>query len=124
MKKPLFSLVCLLGVFLAPLVFAGGGAVKTMANILSHLEHYPSDAEKKDLQAIVADKASTSNEKVIAQAMLGLQHKAADADKPKLKAIGADAAATAPEKTLAEIILNLAHSPSASDKEKLAGLMK
>src|SRR5690348_10972292 len=62
-------------------------AVKTMAGILASLNHFPNDADKKALQGVIDDKATTADEKVVAQAMLNIQHTAAAADKPKLQAL-------------------------------------
>ena len=63
-------------------VFAGDN-VKTMAQIMINLNHYPSDSEKDTLRQISLTSTS-DHEKTIANAMINLQHAATDADKKKL----------------------------------------
>src|SRR6266513_1940579 len=75
-------------------------AVQTMAGILANLNHFAGDADKKTLQAIADDKASTAQEKTVAQALMNIQHKVSDADKPKLQAIVDDKAAPESLKTM------------------------
>lgn len=94
-------------------------AVKTMAMILMNLNHFAGDADKKQLQDVIADKATTADEKTVAQALLGVQHKVADADKPKLQAIVDSKTAAESVKTLASVIIALNHTASAAEKEKL-----
>jgi len=103
---------------------AGDDPIHTMANIMMHLEHYPSDSEKKTLQGISSSNGASLATKTLASAMTHLEHKVASADKPKLEAIVADANATANEKELAKIILNLRHMPSDADKEELKKMVK
>jgi hypothetical protein len=102
---------------------ADAKAVQTEARILLNLNHFPNDADKKSLQAIVDDKATTAQERAIAQALINVQHKVSDADKPKLQAIVDDKAAPESLKTMASILLSLNHAPSAADKEKLQKLV-
>jgi hypothetical protein len=108
--------------FLTQPVFAANDAVKTMANILIHLEHYPSDSEKGQLREIVNGSASQA-EKDVAQAIINLQHQATDADKKKLSNIMDDSSVPEDVRTLASIVHNLNHKPTSSDKEKLKAMM-
>jgi hypothetical protein len=101
---------------------AQSSAVQTMATILLHFQHFPSDADKESLQRITADKSTTPDERTVAQALMRVQHTAAAADKPKLEAILEDDKASSPVKTLASVVLNLKHMPSESDMEKLQAL--
>jgi hypothetical protein len=94
--------------------------VKTMAGILVKLNHFPSDAEKATLKAIVDNKASPEAERTVAQALINLQHQVGSADKPKLEALVKDKATAEPIRTLSTVILSLNHMPSAADKAKLA----
>lgn len=123
--------ILLLVIFTAGLTFfsfsgiAGeghGSAIGTMASIMKHLNHHPSDAEKKDLQKIIHNHSSSANEKTLAQAMINLEHRVADGDKGMLSDLMHDAAATDNEKSLAKIILNLSHKPSSHDKELLKAM--
>ena len=97
-------------------------AVQTMAGILANIQHVPSDADKQALAQITQDKATTPDERSVAQALMNVQHTAAAADKPSLEAIVNDAKASGSVKTLASVILGLHHFPSDSDKEKLRAL--
>ena len=103
---------------------AASAAVREMAGIMMHLEHYPSDAEKTKLKAIVSDKGSTDDERVIAAAMTNLKHRAAAGDADKLKKVMGDMSAPAEVRDLAGIVLNMSHMPSAEDKSKLQMMMK
>lgn len=110
--------------FLGQSAVADEDPIRTMANIMMHLEHYPSDSEKKTLETISSSNSVSSNVKTLASAMANLQHKVSSGDKPKLEAIVADAKASGNEKELAEIILHLNHEPSSSDKETLNKMLK
>jgi len=103
---------------------AASQAVREMAGIIVHLEHYPSSDEKGKLKSIADNMASTAQERVLARAIMNLKHKAADEDKDKLKQVMNDAAAPAEVRDLAGIILNMSHMPSAADKSKLEQMMK
>jgi len=121
-------LLCL--ILMAGLMFgsqpalAASGAVREMAGIMVHLEHFPSDAEKGKLKSIADNMASTVQESVLARAIMNLKHKAAAEDKDKLKQVMDDSSAPAEVRELAGIILNLNHMPSAADKSKLEQMMK
>ena len=97
-------------------------AVQTMATILLHFQHFPSDADKQSLKQITEDKSATNDERTVAQAIMDVQHTVAPTDKPKLEAIVNDDKAASSVKTLASVVLSLKHTPSDSDKEKLKAL--
>src|SRR5215469_1333573 len=124
MKYPtaILSVVLFLGVVAAVSNAAESKAVQTMATILLHFQHFPSDADKQSLKQITEDKSATKDERTVAQALLDVQHTAAPADKPKLEAIVNDDKASSSVKTLASVVLTLKHTPSESDKEKLKAL--
>lgn len=121
-RAAILSAVLFLGVVAAVSSAAESKAVQTMATILLHLQHFPTDADKQALTQITQDKSATQDERTVAQALMDVQHTAAAADKPKLEAIVKDDKAASSVKTLASIILNLKHMPSDSDKEKLKAL--
>lgn len=108
----------------APSAYAASAAVKEMAGIMSHLEHYPSDAEKTKLKAIADGKDSSAQEKAIATAIINLKHKVAAGDADALKKVAGDSSVPAEVRDLANIILSLNHMPSASDKAKLSAMLK
>lgn len=103
---------------------AASAAVREMAGIMMNLSHYPSDAEKARLSAIVADKGSTGQERVIATAIANLEHKVAAGDAGKLKQVMGDMSAPVEVRDLAGIVLNIGHKPSAADKRKLEMMTK
>lgn len=121
-RTGILAIVLSLGVVATVANAAESKAVQTMAAILLHLQHFPTDADKQSLEQITEDKSATQDERTVAQALMDVQHTAAAADRPKLEAIAADGKASSSVKTLASIILSLKHMPSESDKEKLKAL--
>ena len=99
-------------------------AISSMSNIMLHLNHYPSDSEKKQLSKFISNSSLNGNVRTMAKAMTDLEHKATDSDKKKLSAIIDDKSASADEKTLAMVIRNLNHTPSDADKQKLQEIVK
>lgn len=99
-------------------------AVREMAGIVMHLNHYPSDAEKTRLRAIVADKDSTESERVIATAISNLEHKVTAGDAENLRKVTGDMSAPAEVRDLAGILLDINHKPGAADKGKLEAMTK
>lgn len=123
-RTAILSLILFLGVVANVTNAAQSKAVQTMATILLHLQHFPSDADKESLKQITEDKAATPDERAVAQALMDVQHVVAAADKPKLEAVVKDDKAAGSVRTLASIILSLKHMPSEGDKEKLKALMQ
>ena len=121
-RTAILSVVLFFGVVATVTNAAESQAVQTMATILLHLQHFPTDADKQSLKQITEDKSATKDERTVAQALMDVQHTAAAADKPKLEGIVKDDKAASSVKTLATVILNLKHTPSESDKEKLKAL--
>jgi hypothetical protein len=121
----LLVLLSVVGLMLgAQSALAASAAVREMAGIVMHLEHYPSDAEKARLKAIAADKSSTGQERVIATAIANLRHEVAAGDADKLRKVAGDMSAPAEVRELAGIVLNISHMPSSADKSKLEAMMK
>lgn len=102
----------------SPKVFATPPA-RVMAEILTHLDHAPSDAEKNQLRQLANDPSLSEQKRVLATAIMNFQHKAAAEDKAKLNAIAKDSSATEEDRELAKIIVNMSHHPSAAEKAKL-----
>jgi hypothetical protein len=103
--------------------FAGDTeSVRAMANIMMHLNHYPSDAEKQQL-ANIAKTSSSESVKVVATALINMEHSATDADKQKLQTVMNDPNADKNIKTLASIVRNVLHKPSSADKEQLQAMI-
>ncbi|HZW26748.1 MAG TPA: hypothetical protein VFF26_14815 [Gallionella sp.] len=124
-NKYLFALLSVMSLILgSQSALAASAAVREMAGIVMHLNHYPSDAEKARLGVIVADKASTEPERVIATAISNLEHKVTAGDADKLRKVTGDMSAPAEVRDLAGIVLNINHKPSAADKGKLEAMAK
>lgn len=124
-SKNLLCTVTMAGLLLgAQPALAASVAVREMAGIVAHLEHYPSEAEKMKLKGIVDNKSSTEQERVLATAISNMKHRVADTDVGKLKKVMGDATAPVEVRDLAGIVLNISHMPNAADKSKLEQLMK
>jgi hypothetical protein len=125
MRKSLLFIAALtlLGViFTAPLVAQESKAVKTMAGILMTVNHFPNDEQKKTLQAVAADTATTAQEKVLIQALLTMQHSVTEAEKPKVQAVVKDQGASAGVRTIAGVLERFLHMASEADKATLKKL--
>ncbi len=123
--KKMLCLLSLLGLMLgAQSALAATAAVRQMAGILVHLEHYPSAEDKVKLNSIAVNKSSTKQEQVLATSISNIKHQVADGDKDNLKHVTEDSAAPSEVREMASIILNISHMPSAADKAKLEQMMK
>lgn len=124
-SKILLVLLSVAGLMLgSQSALAASMAVREMAGIMAHLKHYPSDEEKGKLKAIVADKSSTEQERVIATAIMNMEHEVTTGDADKLKKVTGDMSAPAEVRDLAGIVLHTQHKPSAADKAKLEAMTK
>src|SRR6266404_5295117 len=83
--------------------------IQTMARILVHLQHYPTDADKQSLKQITEDKSATKDERTVAQGRRFEQHTVATGETPKLEASVKSDKGSSSVKTLAEIIVKLSH---------------
>ncbi len=113
-----FLLFFILG---SPLVLADSRTAE-MADIILHLNHHPSGAEKRTLREILNSDHASKGERILAMALLNMNHKVTPADRAQLRELAQDSAAPAAERELAEILMNLNHKPSASAKERLKRL--
>ena len=128
MNKRNFILAISFGIFLfSQLAFAASegpsNSVRTMANIMNYLNHYPADPEKRKLDKIIKDANSKNYEKTIAKAMMGMQHKVSSSDKAALSKIASDGSVPQGARDLAKVLQNLNHKPSAADKAILKKYM-
>lgn len=101
---------------------ADTGNLQTLARIAMTLNHYPSDAEKATLKAIVDSDDSSEEEASIALALHNMQHKVKEADAERLMDIVDDDMSDPVAKDIASILLEINHSPNDADKAKLAAL--
>jgi len=113
------TLLMAITIMAAPISASAGNAVAEMASIIINLNHYPTEAEKKELAAIVADSESTAGEKVIAGALMRMQHHVGDNDAQQLMKLKSDETASKEERELAGILRGIAHHPTNEDVERL-----
>ena len=92
-----------------------GNAVQTMASIMMHLNHFPSDSEKNTLRKIAANTES-AHEKTIANALMMMDHKVTSADKEKLRMVTKDRDVPENTRELANIVQNMNHQVSSKEK--------
>lgn len=102
------------------LSLAGSDAIRTMAGITMHLNHFPSDADKAALQSIIDSDDASEEEASIAMALMNLEHKVKEGDAKRLADIVEDDQADDAAKELAGILLKVNHAPSDADKAMLA----
>ena len=108
---------------------AGHGAdphapAATLAGILADMNHYPSDADRRELDAIAASDAVDDDLRAIARAIAGIEHTPSAEAEARLNGILASEAATEAEKILAGAVLRFEHKASVEDQsalERLAG---
>jgi len=98
-------------------------AISTMAGIVMHLNHYPSDSEKQALQEIIDDMHATAGERTLAGALKRMQHQVGGDDAEKLMALKNDAQASEAEREFADILLGITHHPSSNDEQRLQNLL-
>lgn len=122
------------GILLSIIIFAlvvlgdrparADSAISTMAGVVMHLNHHPSDSEKMELKKIIDDKATPENERELASALMNMNHKVGDADKAKLDQMIGDKSTPADVREMADILVNIQHKPTADDQSRLKKLMQ
>jgi hypothetical protein len=115
----LIPMLVVLGLVTAPVALAQTDATRTMARILMHLNHFPSDADKAELAAIVDDEAAGEGERTVARALLNMQHQVSDDDRAALEALARDSAAAENLRTLAGVLADVNHAPTGAQKDEL-----
>lgn len=115
--------VFILGIGLSQQSIAEDQPIKEMAGMLMHLNHYPSNTEKRRLSKIAGDAHYSANTRTIARAIMNLHHKATADDKAALEKVIESGDATNQEKEMARIVRTLNHKPSSDDKQKLQAMM-
>ena len=97
-------------------------ARKTIAGILSGMNHFPNDAQKAELMAIAADESAGRGNQMIASAVHDIQHAPTAEGKAAMEQIIGSDAAPAEAKALAKVVLEFNHMASDDAKAVLAGL--
>lgn len=124
MKKNIGFLLILLALLwaTAPNAFAGNSAISSMAEIVMHLNHYPSDSEKQTLANIIHENHTTAGEKALAGALMRMRHSVQGDDATALRVLLSDKETSNAERELANILLGITHHPSANDMQRLQSL--
>ncbi|MDD9889252.1 MAG: hypothetical protein OXU66_16110 [Gammaproteobacteria bacterium] len=99
-----------------------GTALKTIADIVSSLNHFPSDADKAALAEIQANDSLPQGVRDMANTVANISHSASDEGKEAMARIQANAGAPDSAKELAGIIANISHVASDDAKARLAEL--
>ena len=97
-------------------------ARKTVAGILTGMNHFASDEQKAQLMAIAGDESSSRGMQMIASAVHDIQHAATAEGKEAMAQVMAADAAPAEVKALAKVVADFNHMASDEAKAVLAGL--
>jgi len=97
--------------------------IKRIAEIIHHLNHFPSETEKRDLMMIMENEGMADSVRLIARALRNVNHAVNDNDKPGLKAIQDDATAVQSIRELADILYRFNHQATAQDKQRLEKML-
>lgn len=97
-------------------------ARKTVAGILTGMNHFASDAQKAELMAIAGNEASGRGMQMIASAVHDIQHAATAEGKAAMEQVMAAEQAPAEVKALAKVVAEFNHMASDEAKAVLAGL--
>lgn len=126
MKKTLTRSLMLLmlgGLFSqATLAQEAGDALKTIADIVASLNHFPSDADKATLAEIAGNEDLPQGLRNMANTVANISHAASAEGKEQMAAIQANDQAPDTAKALAGIIASVNHTASAEAKATLAEL--
>jgi len=127
MKKTLINslIVMLLGGLLSTSAMAQNAnrdALKTIADIVASLNHFPSDADKAALAEISGNDGLADGVRAMADTVANISHSASDEGKAAMAAIQSNDAAPDYAKQLAGIIAGVSHVPSDDAKATLADL--
>ncbi len=98
-------------------------AQKTIAGVLSNLNHFPSDADKAALMAITEDDSVDQAYHALAGAIANISHAANAEGKAMMATIMEDDQAPADLKALAEIVAGINHVAGADAKATLAAML-
>lgn len=121
-----FLLIAAIGLFsqfsVAQNNTANLAAAKQIADIVASINHFPSDADKMALNAIIDDSALAVGIHAMASAVVNIEHATNSEGKTAMAAIQANDGAPDRAKALAGIIASLNHTASAEAKAELAQL--
>lgn len=95
---------------------------KSIADILTSLNHAPTAEQRAELMDIGSDGAYSSNLQAIAQAVHNIRHSATVLDKKKMTEIADDASATFAEQKLAKVVAEINHAADSRARRTLASI--
>lgn len=99
-------------------------AVKNIAAILLHMEHYVESHEKKMLKQLVKNQKVSHSIRTIAEAIVNIQHKPLYEDIGKLQEVYQDDTSSVSEQELAYIVMNFRYKPTTKDKSTLKAIIQ
>jgi hypothetical protein len=102
--------------------WADGHTASTLADILTGMNHFPSEADKAALSEVAADATVSDNLRAIADAIAGIAHTPTAEDQARLNGILASDSASAEEKTLAKAVLRFEHKLTVEDAAALESM--
>tara|TARA_B100001029_G_C15029007_1_gene435609 strand:- start:337 stop:744 length:408 start_codon:yes stop_codon:yes gene_type:complete len=97
-------------------------ALKTIADIVASINHFPSDSDKATLGEIAGNDELAQGVRAMATAVSGISHGATDEGKAAMASIQQNAQAPDRAKQLAGIIASINHTASDGEKATLAQL--
>ena len=119
----LFAATAVIGLLSQPaLAQEPGDALKQIADIVSSLNHFPSDSDKAALAAISGNDGFPQGLRNMADAVANISHAPTAEGKEALAAVQANMDAPESARTLAGIIAGINHVASAEAKATLAEL--
>ncbi len=117
-------LAAALACMLSPAALADDeAAARTIARVLTGLNHFPSDEDKAALRAVAEDDGVGRAFRAVARAVANIQHSVGDADRQALNRIVEADRAAEEAKALARIALGLNHRASDAAKAQLAAML-
>ena len=120
MKLKMFYLVVF--VFF-PCMAIADDSISTMASVLSELNHFPSEADKKALAGIIEDESSTADEKMLAQIISRIEHKASVFVKVRLEKILEREDTSQAARAIATAVVNINHKLKNDDIQAMKALI-
>lgn len=95
---------------------------RSIAEILSSLNHAPTAEQRAELMNIGSDAAYSPNIQAIAQAVHNIRHSATVLDKKKMTDIAQDSSATFSEQKLAKVVAEINHTPDSKARRTLSSI--
>jgi hypothetical protein len=97
-----------------------GGAIESLARILSEFVHTCAPAQCETLRSIVAEDTASAPERALAAALLRVNHVPDPDDIAQLQSLATDPAQTPSVRAVASVLHRLVHVPSDEDRAVLS----